>query len=306
VSGPPIRFDGQVAIVTGAGGGLGRAYALEFARRGARVVVNDLGGSLRGEGASGAPAEAVVAEIVAQGGEAIASLASVEAGQAIVAAALDAFGRVDILVNNAGILRDSSFRKMTDDDWNRVIAVHLTGAYAVTRAAWPHMIARGHGRIVNTASAAGIYGNFGQANYAAAKLGLVGLTRTLAIEGASKGVTANAIAPIAGSRLLETISSPEMVAALKPEHVVPLVMRLCAPANGETGGLFEVGAGWMAKLRWERARGVAFNPAAPISAEMVDAAWERLADFTDAEHPADVREAAAPIRANLGLPPRAP
>jgi 3-hydroxyacyl-CoA dehydrogenase/3a,7a,12a-trihydroxy-5b-cholest-24-enoyl-CoA hydratase len=300
-----IRFDDRVAVITGAGNGLGRAYALEFARRGARVLVNDLGGDPHGAGASASAADAVVAEIRAAGGEAAANHDSVENGEAIVAAALAAFGRIDIVVNNAGILRDRSLRKMTAADWDRVIAVHLTGAWKVTHAAWPHMIDAGFGRIVNTASAAGIYGNFGQTNYAAAKLGLVGFTRTLAIEGAAKGITANAIAPIAGSRLLETISPPEMVAALKPEYVVPLVIRLCAPDNAETGSLFEVGAGWMGKLRWERTRGVAFDPGGPITAEMVDAAWERITDFTDADHPSNVIEAAAPVRANLGLPPRA-
>jgi NAD(P)-dependent dehydrogenase (short-subunit alcohol dehydrogenase family) len=300
-----IAFEGRVAVITGAGGGLGRAYALEFARRGARVLVNDLGGDRHGSGASASAADAVVGEIRAAGGEAAANHDSVEAGDAIIAAAISAFGRVDIVINNAGILRDRSLRKMADADWDQVIAVHLSGAYRVTRAAWPFMVDAGFGRIVNTASAAGIYGNFGQANYAAAKLGLVGFTRTLAIEGASKGITANAIAPIAGSRLLETVSSPEMVAALKAEYVVPLVVRLCAPDNVESGGLFEVGAGWMGKLRWERSRGVAFDRKSPITAEMIDAEWDRIIDFTDADHPDSVIEAAAPVRANLGLPPRA-
>ena len=299
-----IHFDGRVAVITGAGGGLGRAYALEFARRGARVLVNDLGGDRHGSGASTNAADAVVEEIRAAGGDAVANHDSVEAGDAIIAAAISAFGQVDILINNAGILRDRSLRKMTDAEWDQVIAVHLTGAYRVTRAAWPHMLDSGFGRIVNTASAAGIYGNFGQTNYSAAKLGLVGFTRTLAIEGAGRGVTANAIAPIAGSRMLETVSSPEMVAALKPAYVVPLVVRLCAPDNVESGGLFEVGAGWMGKLRWERSRGVAFDREKPITAELVDAEWDRITDFTDADHPGNVTEAAAPVRANLGLPPR--
>jgi NAD(P)-dependent dehydrogenase (short-subunit alcohol dehydrogenase family) len=304
MSGEAIRFDGRVAVITGAGGGLGRAYAIELARRGARVLVNDLGGAINGDGASANPADTVVAQIRAEGGEALASHHSVEAGEAIVAAAMSAFGRVDIVINNAGILRDSSFRKMTDADWDKVIAVHLTGAYKVSRAAWPHMQAQGFGRIVNTSSAAGIYGNFGQANYASAKLGLVGLTRTLAVEGAAKGIMVNAVAPVAGSRLLETISSPEMVAALSPDYVVPLVVRLCADCNAETGSLFEVGAGWMAKLRWERARGMAFDRNGGITAEMVDQAWDRITDFSDAEHPADLLEAAVPLRANLGLSPR--
>lgn len=299
-----LRFDNRVAVITGAGGGLGRAYAIEFARRGAKILVNDLGGDINGGGSSARPADAVVDEIRAAGGDAIASHHSVEAGEAIVASALAAFGRVDVVINNAGILRDSSFRKMTDADWEKVIAVHLTGAYKVAHAAWPHMLKQGFGRIVNTSSAAGIYGNFGQANYAAAKLGLVGLTNTLAVEGAGKGILVNAVAPVAGSRLLETISSPEMVAALSPDYVVPLVIRLCAEGSAETGSLFEVGAGWMAKLRWERARGTAFDIGDGITAEMVDQAWDQITDFSDAEHPANLLDAAIPLRANLGLPPR--
>ncbi|MGY8850794.1 MAG: SDR family NAD(P)-dependent oxidoreductase, partial [Pseudomonadales bacterium] len=160
-----IRFDQKVAIVTGAGGGLGRAYALEFARRGARVVVNDLGGSGSGDGSSSAAADKVVAEIVAAGGDAVANYDSVEQGDSIVQSAIDNFGRVDIVVNNAGILRDASFAKMTDQDWELIYKVHVDGAYKVTKAAWPHMLAQGYGRIIFTTSAAGIYGNFGQANY---------------------------------------------------------------------------------------------------------------------------------------------
>lgn len=304
MTGSELRFDDRVVVITGAGGGLGRAYALEFARRGARVVVNDLGGDINGSGTSSGPANAVVDTIRAAGGQAIADHHSVEAGAAIIDHAVAAFGTVDVVINNAGILRDASFRKMTDRDWDNVMAVHLSGAYRVTHAAWPHMLAKGYGRIITTSSAAGIYGNFGQANYSAAKLGLVGLTRTLAVEGATKGITVNAVAPVAGSRLLETISSPEMVAALSPDYVVPLVVRLCAECNAETGSLFEVGAGWMAKLRWERARGMAFARDAAITAEMVDRAWDRITDFTDADHPANLLDAATPLRANLGLPPR--
>lgn len=299
-----FNFADRVAVVTGSGGGLGRAYAIELARRGAKILVNDLGGDINGGGASKRPADTVVEEIRDAGGEAVASHDSVEDGEAIIAAALVAFGRVDIVINNAGILRDSSFRKMSDADWDKIIAVHLTGAYKVSHAAWPHMLAQGYGRIVNTSSAAGIYGNFGQANYAAAKLGLVGLTRTLAVEGAGKGITVNAVAPVAGSRLLETISSPEMVAALSPDYVVPLVVKLCTQGNTETSGLFEVGAGWMAKLRWERSRGIAFARDAVITAEMVDQAWSKIIDFSDADHPANLQEAAIPLRENLGLEPR--
>lgn len=301
-----VRFDGRVVVVTGAGGGLGRAHALAFAARGAQVVVNDLGGDRHGTGRDRSAADAVVAEIEAAGGVAQANHDSVENGDRIIAAALDRFGRVDMLVNNAGILRDRSFRNMTDEDWELVYRVHLHGAYKTTRAAWPRMLEQRHGRIVNTISAAGLYGNFGQANYAAAKLGLLGFTRTLAIEGGAKNVTVNAVAPVAGSRLLETISDLEVVAALKPEFVTPLVLRLCADHNAENGSVFEAAGGWMAKLRWERTRGVCFDPRAPVTPESVDAVWNQLTDFTDAEHPSSVLDSSARVRANLGLPTRGP
>ena len=254
-----IRFDQKVAIVTGAGGGLGRAYALEFARRGARVVVNDLGGSGSGDGSSSAAADKVVAEIVAAGGDAVANYDSVEQGDSIVQSAIDNFGRVDIVVNNAGILRDASFAKMTDQDWELIYKVHVDGAYKVTKAAWPHMLAQGYGRIIFTTSAAGIYGNFGQANYSSAKSALLGLGRTLAIEGGRKNILSNIIAPIAGSRLTESIWNDDIIKATSPDYVAPLVIKLCDEASKENGSLFEVGASWFAKVRQERSQGVAFG-----------------------------------------------
>src|SRR5262249_49064245 len=196
-----LRCDGRVAIVTGAGGGLGRSHALLLASRGARVVVNDLGGSHTGEGKSASAADKVVAEIKAAGGEAIASYDSVEDGDKIVKTAIDAWGRLDILINNAGILRDVSFVKMTPQDWDLVYKVHVAGAFRCTHAAWPHMRDAKYGRVIMTSSAAGIYGNFGQANYAMAKLGTHGLAQTLAIEGKKYNVLVNTIAPIAGSRM---------------------------------------------------------------------------------------------------------
>ena len=185
-----IRFDGRTVIVTGAGNGLGRCYAKQFAARGARVVVNDLGGSSFGDGADKAAANIVVDEIREAGGEAVANYDSVTDGEKIVQTAIDTYGRVDIVINNAGILRDSSFHKMEDRDWDLVFEVHVRGAYKVTRAAWPHMREQGYGRIVFTASAAGLYGNFGQANYSAAKLALHGLSQTLAMEGHKRNITA--------------------------------------------------------------------------------------------------------------------
>ena len=296
-----MRFDDRVVVITGAGAGLGRSHALDFASRGAKVVVNDLGGGGHGEGKSSEAADKVVEEIIQAGGEAVANYDSVEDGAAIIRTALDNFDRVDVLVNNAGILRDASFAKMTDEDWDLIYRVHVLGAYKVTKAAWPIMLEQGYGRIVNTASAAGIYGNFGQANYSFAKRGLIGFTNTLAIEGARKGIKANVIAPVAGSRLTESILPKEVIEALKPEYVTPLVIRLCAQDSEETGQLFEVGAGWISKLRWERSKGVCFPPNEGLSAEQVSAAWDQIGDFTDAEHPKSIQDTFGPVFGNLGI-----
>lgn len=281
----PIRFYDRVVIVTGAGNGLGRAYALEFARRGARVVVNDLGGSGAGDGASNSAADSVVEEIKAFGGDAVANYDSVENGAKIVQTALDNYGRVDILINNAGILRDVSFAKMESKDWEQIYKVHVDGAYAVTRAAWPIMQEQGFGRIIFTTSAAGIYGNFGQANYSSAKSALLGLGRTLAIEGARKNIQVNVIAPIAGSRLTETIWPQDVIDATSPDYVVPLVVKLCAENNSETGGVYEAGASWFAKVRYERSKGYAFGIGNEISAEQVDEKWDDICDFSQSVNP---------------------
>src|SRR3712207_1292221 len=238
--GNELRFDGKVAIVTGAGNGLGRSHALLLASRGAKVVVNDLGGSSTGGGRGSEAADKVVAEIKAAGGEAVANYDSVEDGGKIVQTALDTWKRLDIVINNAGILRDTSFQKMTEQDWELIYRVHVLGAFRVTQAAWPHLREAGYGRIIFTASAAGIYGNFGQANYSMAKLGLAGFANTLAIEGAKKNILVNTIAPVAGSRMTETILPKEVVDALKPEYVSPLVAWLCHESCEERGGLFEV------------------------------------------------------------------
>lgn len=295
-----IRFDDRVVIVTGAGGGLGRSHALAFAACGAKVVVNDVGTSHTGEGASQTPAQKVVDEIVLAGGEAVANYDSVLDGEKIVQTALDNFGRIDILVNNAGILRDKSFHKMTDADWDLVYQVHVQGAYKVTHAAWEHLRQQNYGRIVFTASAAGLYGNFGQANYAMAKLGLHGLAQTLAIEGRAKNILVNSIAPVAGSRMTETIMPADILAQLKPEYVSPLVLWLASEANQDnSGGVYEVGAGYMAKLRWERTRGVAFDLSHGISPDNVAECWSQITDFEGASHPTTVQEAMQDMFSNL-------
>ncbi len=295
----PIRFEDKVVIVTGAGGGLGRAHALLFARHGARVVVNDLGGSAQGEGANASAADRVVEEIRQAGGTAVANHDSVTDGSRIVEQALDCYGRVDVVVNNAGILRDKTFHKMEDADWDLVYRVHVEGAYKVTRAAWPHLREQGYGRVIFTASTSGIYGNFGQSNYGMAKLGLYGLTRTLALEGRKNNVLVNAIAPTGGTRMTEGLIPPQVFEQLKPELVSPLVVFLGSDRCLDTGGLFEVGGGWMGKVRWERSLGLGFDPRAGFGAEDVAAHWQQICDFEGAAHPADNLEALKEMMANL-------
>lgn len=294
-----IRFEDQVVIVTGAGGGLGRAHALLFARHGARVVVNDLGGSTHGEGANVSAADRVVEEIRAFGGTAVANHDSVTDGDKIVQTALDHFGRIDVLVNNAGILRDKSFHKMEDADWDLVYKVHVEGAYKTTHAAWPHLREQNYGRVIFTSSTSGIYGNFGQSNYGMAKLGLYGLTRTLAIEGRKNNILVNAIAPTGATRMTEGLIPPQVFEQLKPELVSPLVVYLGSQNCQDSGGLFEVGGGWVGKVRWERSLGVGFDPKAGFSPDDVAAQWQQICDFQGAAHPADNVEALKEMMANL-------
>ncbi|MCH2568949.1 MAG: SDR family oxidoreductase [Pseudomonadales bacterium] len=294
-----IRFDDRTVIITGAGNGLGKTYALEFGRRGANVVVNDLGGSAFGDGSDKAAADVVVDEIKAAGGNAVANYDSVTDGDQIVATALDTFGKVDVVINNAGILRDKTFHKMEESDWNLIYEVHVLGAFKVTHAAWPHMRDQNYGRIVFTTSAAGIYGNFGQTNYSMAKLGQLGMSQTLALEGISKNILVNTIAPIAGSRLTETVMPQDLVDALQPEYVMPLVIKLCDEESKETGGLFEVGAGWIGKLRWERSKGHGFNLSEGFSAEDVSENWNSITDFNDADHPGNIADSNRTLIRNL-------
>jgi 3-hydroxyacyl-CoA dehydrogenase/3a,7a,12a-trihydroxy-5b-cholest-24-enoyl-CoA hydratase len=245
-----LRFDGKVAIVTGAGAGLGRAYAILLGSRGAKVVVNDLGANVKGEGGNSKAADVVVDEIKKLGGSAVANYDSVEFGDKIVKTAVDAFGTVDIVINNAGILRDVSFLKMTDQDWDLIMKVHLKGSYSVTRAAWNIMREKGYGRVINTGSSSGLYGSFGQVNYSAAKMAMHGLSQSLAKEGEKRNIRVNTICPLAASRMTETVLPKEVLENIKPEYVAPLVAFLCHDSCEETGSLFEVGAGYIAKLRW--------------------------------------------------------
>lgn len=289
--GDELRFDGRVVVITGAGGGLGRIYALLFGSRGAKVVVNDLGGSLEGDqDQSSTPAAKVVAEIKALGGDAVANYDSVEFGDKIIRTALEAYGRVDIVINNAGILRDRSFVKMTDRDWHLVNTVHMRGSYSVSKAAWETMRKQGYGRIIMTTSAAGLFGNVGQANYSAAKLGIVGLANTLAIEGKSKNILVNTIAPVAGTRMTATIMPPDLVEKLNPEYVAPLVAFLAHESNETTGRIFEVGGGWVACTRRERTRGKGFPLSRNLLPEDIRNHWEEIVDNTDPDHPTSTQD----------------
>lgn len=274
-----MSFEDQVAVVTGAGGGLGRCHALELARRGARVVVNDLGSAVDGSGASISAAQAVVDEITAAGGTAIAngdSVATEDGGAAILSAAMDAFGRVDILINNAGILRDAAFKNMTAEQVDAVLTVHLTGAFNVTRAAWPIMREQNYGRIVQTTSGTGLFGNFGQANYGAAKMGLVGMMHVLAIEGARNGIAINAVAPIARTRMTEDIMG-EAGKAMDPELVTPVVLYLSHPDCDRTAHIYSVGAGKASRVFIGVTKGIENRELTP---EFVAEAIDEIDDAT--------------------------
>jgi len=275
-----ISFEGRVAVVTGAGGGLGRAYALELARRGARVVVNDLGAARDGSGASDA-AERVVEEIRSAGGAAMASGSSVadfEQVEEMVARAAEAWGSVHILINNAGILRDKSFAKMSMEDFRTVVDVHLIGSANCTKAVWERMREQAYGRILMTSSSTGLYGNFGQANYGAAKLGLLGLARTLGLEGAKYNVRVNTIAPTAATRMTEDLFPPEMLAAFNPGNVVPAALFLVSE-DAPSGAIVGAGAGVVQAAYVTLTPGVAL-PEGERTVEAVAANWDRITDRT--------------------------
>ena len=281
-----LDFTGRVAIVTGAGGGLGRAHALALAARGARVLVNDLGGTTTGGGGSPAAAQAVVDQIVSAGGQALANGASVTdpaAVAAMVAQAVAAWGRVDILVNNAGILRDKSFAKMSLEDFRAVLDVHLMGAVHCTQAVWPLMLAQKFGRIVMTTSSSGLYGNFGQSNYGAAKMALVGLMQTLSIEGAKHGIHVNCLAPTAATRMTEGLLPAEVLAVLQPEAVVPAMLWLASDA-APTRAIACAGAGTFEVAHITLTQGVHLGTGADTP-EQLAAAWAQVSDRTGEQVP---------------------
>ena len=285
-----LGFDGKVAIVTGAGGGLGRSHALELAKRGALIVVNDLGGSVDGTGSGTTAAQAVVDEITAAGGEAVAnydSVATPEGGEAIVQAAIDAFGRVDIVINNAGILRDKAFHNMTPDLLDPVLDVHLKGAFYVTRPAWAKMREQGYGRVVNTSSGAGVFGNFGQTNYGAAKMGLVGFTRVLAVEGAKHNIKANAIAPVAKTRMTEELLGP-IAEGLRPEYVTPIVTFLAHEDCPVSGEVYSVGGGRVARVFIGVTPG--YTNKESLTPEDVRDHFDQIRDETDYAVPGNLNE----------------
>lgn len=282
-----IRFDDRVAVITGAGHGLGRAHALLLAERGAKVVVNDLGAALDGTGeASSSSADAVVEEIKTAGGEAVAnydSVATWEGGESIIQTAIDTFGKLDILICNAGILRDRTIMKMTEAEYRDVIEVHLNGTWFVARAAVPHLRENQYGRIVFTTSGAGLWGNFGQTNYSAAKLGIVGMMHALKLEVRKHNILVNTISPIAASRLLGTVMSEEAMEALDPYYVSVMVAYLCSEQNTETGGIYLAGGGHLGKAHMVANDGIVIENKADITVENVAKHIGAISDMTDAQ-----------------------
>jgi NAD(P)-dependent dehydrogenase (short-subunit alcohol dehydrogenase family) len=277
-------LNGRVVIITGAGGGLGREYALLAADEGAQVVVNDLGGARDGSGSGRAMADGVVDEIRERGGNALANydnIATESGAQSLVDATLAEFGTVDGIVNNAGILRDGAFHKMSPDNWDAVLKVHLYGGYYVTRAAWPHLREKNFGRIVMATSTTGLFGNFGQANYGAAKLGLVGLINTLAIEGAKYGILANAVAPMAATRMTTDIAPPELLEKLPAAQVAPVVGYLLSEQCTDTASVYVVGGGSIQRVAQFQNKGVTFSHTPTV--DELTTRWSEISDLSNVE-----------------------
>jgi 3-hydroxyacyl-CoA dehydrogenase/3a,7a,12a-trihydroxy-5b-cholest-24-enoyl-CoA hydratase len=291
-----LRFDGKVAIVTGAGLGLGRAYATLLASRGAKVLVNELGCDVNGKGNSQL-ADEVVAEIKKAGGVAVANYDSAEHGEKIVKHCVEVFGTVDIVINNAGILRDVSFTKMTDEDWDLIYRYHTKATYSVTKAAWPILFEKKYGRVITTGSSAGIYGAFGQANYSTAKMGFFGFTQTLAKEGDRRNIKVNCIAPLAASRMTKTVMPDEMLEVLKPEYVAAFVAVLCHDECPDNGAIYQAGGGYVCKLRFQRSTGQLLK-IGQITPENFLANYDNINDFetnvTYPDGPQDLMEALSP------------
>lgn len=283
-----LRYDNQVVVVTGAGNGLGKQYAKFFASRGAKVVVNDLGGTFNGKDQNKGEsrvADAVVKEIKEAGGIAVANYDPVQNGEKIIKTAIDHFGTVHVLINNAGILRDVTLRNMTDADFDIIMDVHVHGTMKTARAAWPFFKKQRYGKIINTSSSSGLFGNFGQSNYAAAKMAVVGFTETLAKEGAKYNIHCNVLAPGAASRLTQTVWPPEMMEVMKPDFVVPLVGVLVHESCKESGSLFEAAAGHYSKIRWERSEGLLLRPDESLTAGTILNNWNKITDYSNADHP---------------------
>jgi NAD(P)-dependent dehydrogenase (short-subunit alcohol dehydrogenase family) len=282
-----ISFNNRVAIVTGGGGGLGRTYALALAKRGAKVLVNDTGADIHGAGSNISVADEVVQEIVHNGGTAVAnhdSVATAKGGESIVQSALDNFGSVDILINNAGTLQDKSFAKMDEVTWDSILSVHLKGAYCVTRPAFIVIKDKQYGRIINTSSGAGLYGNFGQNNYCAAKMGLIGMMNNIAIEGEKYNIKINAIAPVAASRFTKGILPPEIYAKLKPEFITPLVLYLASEMNQDTKMIFNCAAGWFSRAEMVCAQGICLGDGkSEIEPEEIMENWDKITGFEKAK-----------------------
>jgi NAD(P)-dependent dehydrogenase (short-subunit alcohol dehydrogenase family) len=298
----PIRFDNRVAIITGAGGGLGRTYALDLAKRGAQVVVNDLGGSTDGSGNSSRMADAVVQEIRDAGGTAVASYDSVSThvgGQAIVDTAVREFGKVDVIINNAGILRDSSLAKLRPEDLDVILDVNLKGAFNVCQPAFKVMKENAYGRVVFTASSSGLFGNFGQSNYAAAKMGLLGLSNVLSIEGAKYNIKCNVIAPQAVTRLTEELMGP-LAEKLKPECVTPLVTYLSSEACQDTHGIYGVGGGRFSRIFIGMTSGYFAGTGATIEAEELASNFSKVRDTADFTIPESIHDEMAEVMKLIG------
>jgi NAD(P)-dependent dehydrogenase (short-subunit alcohol dehydrogenase family) len=280
-----IDFTGRVAIVTGSGGGLGRQYALELAKRGAKIVVNDLGGSTDGVGHSDAAANKVVEEIKALGGQAVPNydnVATAAGGENLVKTAIDAFGKVDILINNAGIVRDKTFNKMEEENWDIVMAVHLRGAYCVSKPAFINMRENGYGRIIMTTSGAGLFGNFGQSNYASAKMGLVGLAHVLKLEGAKHNINTNLIVPVAATRFTENILPPQLFEKMKPDFITPAVLYMCSEFCSDSGMIINAMLGYYSRSAIVTGPGVFLSDGHRIpEPEEIMEAWDKIKSLED-------------------------